>query len=289
MTALPPSLDHAAPAQVYLVGCGTGDVELLTIKAYHAIKKADVILYDHLITPEILELIPYASHTVYVGKQKGCHSRTQTSINALIVSYVKKGLSVARLKSGDPYIFGRGAEEAMYLKARGYRVEVIAGISSAITGPASAGIPPTARGCATAFSVVSAHVKGGKINLDWINLLSLHSHTTIVLMGLSLAGEIRRCALENGIDPLLDAAIVSQATSSRQQTRITTLDALESAAESVEGPAVIIFGNVVKLHRYLPKYRDFYEFSGGELLDQAAQLFKHSHTEPFPAVIDEEA
>ncbi len=241
-------------SQVYLVGCGIGDAELLTLKAYRIIREADVVLYDHLISDAILELVPATTEAVFVGKRKGCHSHTQEAINALIAAYADRGLCVARLKSGDPYIFGRGAEEALFLSERGYRVEVVPGISSAVAGPASAGIPATARGYAAGFSVVSAHLKGNRVNLEWIDLLKLPNHTTTVLMGLSLAGAIREVALASGVDPELDAAIVSNASRPNQRTLITTLEALETAAVSAEGPAVIVFGKAVRLCGQLPSY-----------------------------------
>ncbi|WP_345972676.1 uroporphyrinogen-III C-methyltransferase [Sulfurimonas diazotrophicus] len=252
-------------ASVSLVGCGPGDVELLTLKAYHIIKEADVILYDHLISEEILALIPTKSIKIYVGKRKGCHSRTQDEINRMIVQYAEKGCSVARLKSGDPYIFGRGAEEAAYLAEKGFRVSVVAGISSAIAGPAVAGIPVTARGYAANFSVVSAHLKGAKTNLSWIDLLRQPDHTTVVLMGLSLSRAIRDAALERGISRTLPAAIVSNATRPNQQTRVTTLGKLADAAGAVEGPAIIVFGDVVRLHAILPGYLE-----GGKRAERAA-------------------
>ncbi len=243
---------QALLGKVFLVGCGIGDVELLTLKAYRAIKEADVVLYDHLISDAILELIPEHSERAYVGKRKGHHSMTQEAINTLLEDYAKQGKHVARLKSGDPYIFGRGAEEALHLGSLGIEVEVIAGISSAIAGPASAGIPPTARGYATNFSIVSAHLKDSKVNLHWLPLLRLPSHTTVVLMGLSLAGHIADAAIAGGVDPSLPAAIIANASRPDQQTVVTTVAGLGEAATQVNGPAVIVLGEVVKLHGKLP-------------------------------------
>lgn len=240
--------------KVYLVGCGLGDVELLTLKAARIISEAPVILYDHLISAEILELIPHQSEKIYVGKQKSCHSVSQEEINALIAAYADQGLDVARLKSGDPYIFGRGSEEALYLIERGYTVDVIAGISSSVAGPACAGIPPTARGYAASFSVVSAHLKDSAFNADWLGLLLLSNHTTVVLMGLTLAGRIREAALAIGVDGNLLAAIVSNASRPDQKTIVTTLNDIEEASYGAKSPAVLVFGDVVKLHGRLPSY-----------------------------------
>jgi uroporphyrin-III C-methyltransferase len=244
----------ARKGKVYLVGCGLGDVEQLTLKAYRVIQEAQIILYDHLITDEILALIPEETRKIYVGKPQKSHNISQDRINELIVDYASQGFTVARLKSGDPYIFGRGAEEAIYLGDRGYEVEVVAGISSSISGAACAGIPPTARGYAASFSVVSAHLKDNKFNTDWLGLLKIPNHTTIILMGLGLASIIRRCALKAGVPKNFPVAIVSNASRPEQQSVVTTLDGLTKAAKTLEGPAVIVFGNVVKLHGKLPEF-----------------------------------
>ena len=241
--------------EVYLVGCGLGDVEQLTLKAYRIIREAEVVLYDHLISDEILEVIPKTTQKIYVGKQKNAHSLSQEKINELIAFYADQGKSVARLKSGDPYIFGRGSEEALYLLQHGYKVDVIAGISSCVGGSACAGIPPTARGYASSFSVVSAHLKDSKFNTDWLELLKIPNHTTVVLMGLSLAGRITEAASAVGIPGDFPAAIVANASRPDQQSVVTTLDGLEKAAATIHGPAVIVFGEVVKLHGELPLYQ----------------------------------
>ncbi len=240
--------------RVHLVGCGTGDVELLTLKAYRLIQEADVVFIDHLISDEIRSLIPESTLKISVGKRKGHHSVRQEEINAMLIEYALKGLEVARLKAGDPYIFGRGAEEAMALAEAGIRVEVVPGISSAIAGPLSAGIAPTARGYAANLSIVSAHLAGNSVNLEWIDLLGMKNHTTIVLMGLSRAEEITAEALKRGYDPTLPAAIVSNASRPDQTRIVTTLSQLPEAARDAERPGIIVFGDVVNLHAVLPQY-----------------------------------
>jgi uroporphyrin-III C-methyltransferase len=239
---------------LYLIGCGPGDADLLTIKALKTIRNLDIALIDHLLTQEIIDLIPPHAKVVFVGKEKGCHSSTQDEINLIITSYTLQGLRVGRLKCGDPYIFGRGTEEAIYAMERGIHTEVIPGISSALSGPLSAGIAPTARGYATGMSVVSAHLAGDRVNLNWIPLLGMSSHTTIVLMGLSRAEQITAEALQQGINPALSVAIVSNATSANQSTIITTLGDLASAAKKAPKPAIMVFGDVVALESQLPKY-----------------------------------
>ncbi|RLB70337.1 MAG: uroporphyrinogen-III C-methyltransferase [Deltaproteobacteria bacterium] len=236
---------------VYLIGCGPGDIDLLTLKAYRTIQQIDVVLYDQLVTQEILDLVPQHAQRISVGKQKGEHSFRQEQINEMIYEQAKSGLKIARLKSGDPYIFGRGAEEAKYLIERGVRVEVINGISSAIAGPSCAGIPPTARGYATNMSVVSAHLAGNKINTDWLPLLQIPNHTTIVLMGLSFAQQISAQALKSGADKTTPVAIISNASRPDQKTIITDLEHLPTAASSAQRPAILVIGNVVNLHQIL--------------------------------------
>ena len=233
-------------ASVYLVGCGLGDAELLTLKAYNLIKSVDVVLYDHLISEEILALIPTQTEKIYVGKQKGYHSKSQEEINKLIISYAKKGLKVARLKSGDPFVFGRGAEEMVELLNEKIQTEVIPGISSSISGCGSAGIPITARGFSAGFTVVSAHLKNNRINLDWVDLLHKQNHTVVVLMGLSRIKEIVKEAKRLGILGDKLCAVISNASRANQQIVTASLDNLETVAKDMPRPAILVFGDVIK-------------------------------------------
>ena len=237
---------------VYLIGCGIGDVELLTIKAYNLIQQMDVVFIDHLISDEILDIVPKSTKQIYIGKQKDKLITTQEEINHLLLEYASKGLRVARLKSGDPYIFGRGAEEAMFLDEKGIRVEVIAGVSSPIAGALSAGIAPTARGYSANLSIVTAHLRGNHINMEWIDVLKMENHTTIVLMAISKANEIKQEALKFGVDKNLPTAIVSNASRKNQKVFITTLDNFPQEATKALKPAFVIFGNVVNLYGKLP-------------------------------------
>ncbi|MDH4944172.1 uroporphyrinogen-III C-methyltransferase [Sulfurimonas sp. C5] len=240
--------------KVYLVGCGTGDVELLTLKAYRIIQSVDVVFIDHLIADEILEIIPKETKRVFVGKQKGFHSVKQEAINELLLEHAQQGLSIARLKSGDPYIFGRGSEEAISMVENNIQVEVIPGISSAIAAPLLSGIAPTARGYATNLSIVSAHLAGNRVNLEWIPLLKYTNHTIVVLMGVSRAKEIKECAIKIGADLDKDVAVISNASRKNQSVKIGTLANLEEICENAERPALLVFGDVVNLHSILPKY-----------------------------------
>jgi uroporphyrin-III C-methyltransferase / precorrin-2 dehydrogenase / sirohydrochlorin ferrochelatase len=239
-------------SHVYLVGCGIGDVELLTLKAYRIIQDVDVVLIDHLISQEIIDIIPESVRKIDVGKQKGKLVVTQERINEILLEEASKGLKVARLKSGDPYIFGRGAEEAIYLSKEGIRVDVVPGISSAIAAPLSAGIAPTARGYSANLSIVTAHLRDNRINVGWIEILKMKNHTTIVLMAVSKATEIVEKALEIGADKDLPTAIISNASRDNQEVTITTLEKLPEHAKVAKRPAIIVFGEVVNLHDKLP-------------------------------------
>ena len=240
-------------AKVYLVGCGTGDVELLTLKAYKIIQSVDVVFIDHLIAQEILDIIPETTKKVFVGKQKGFHSVKQAQINKLLLEESANGSSIARLKSGDPYIFGRGSEEAISLVKDGVNVEVIPGISSAIAGPLLAGIAPTARGYATNFSIVSAHLAGNRVNLEWVPMLKMGNHTVVVLMGVSRSVQIQECAKSIGVDMKMPVAVISNASRKNQSTQIGTLKNMHTLCENAPRPALIVIGDVVNLHEILPK------------------------------------
>jgi uroporphyrin-III C-methyltransferase len=236
---------------VYLVGCGLGSVELLTIRAYKIIQSADVLLYDHLISSEIIDTIPNSATKVFVGKQKGKHSKSQDEINELIYEYAKMGKKVARLKSGDPYIYGRGAEEATYLIEKGYSVEVVAGISSAVSAPLQAGIAVVARGYSDSFTVVSGHLRGNKTNLNWIELLKRDNHTVVALMAITKAKEISECAIKLGVYKNKKVAIISNASRENQSTKITTIQNLPEDAKDAMRPAILVFGEVATLHNIL--------------------------------------
>jgi siroheme synthase len=173
----------------------------------------------------------------------------------MITEYAHQGYTVGRLKCGDPYIFGRGTEEAIYASQNGIETEVIPGISSAFSAPLAAGIAPTARGVSTGVSVVSAHLSGDRVNLAWIPMLNVKDHTTVVLMGLSRTRQIVKEALDIGIDPTLPVAIISNATTAIQTSIVTTLGELIGAARGAPKPAILIFGDVVNLAQTLPQYQ----------------------------------
>lgn len=231
--------------KVYLVGCGLGDPELLTLKAYKIIQNVDVVLYDHLISEEIMSIVPKKTKKIFVGKEKGFHTKPQEEINKLIRKQVKKGRSVARLKSGDPFIYGRGAEELLYLTQNNINTEVVPGISSAVSGPLMANIPITARDYSKSFTVVTAHLKGNSVNLDWVPMLSKRDHTIVVLMGLTRVKEIVQQAKGLNIQMNSPCAIVSNASRKNQTVLTTTLEGLEEASQKAARPSILVFGDVI--------------------------------------------
>jgi uroporphyrin-III C-methyltransferase len=254
-------------SQVYLVGCGIGNPELLTLKAYKIIQNVDVVLYDHLISSEIMELVPPKTKKVFVGKQKGFHSIKQEAINQLILDYATQGLSIARLKSGDPFVFGRGAEELKVLMEHGIKTEVIPGISSAISAPLTADIPITARGYASGFTVVSAHLRGDAIHLEWIDLLKKANHTVVVLMGLSKVVQIVEEAKKIGVAYNKPCSIISNASRKNQKVITTTLEHLAHKAKGIERPAILVFGEVVKYQKDLDKLKQFVSINNSNQMD----------------------
>ncbi len=232
---------RSALRKVFLIGAGTGDPDLLTVKALKTMQIVNVMFYDHLVSKEILELVPKSCRLVSVGKQAGSHSKKQREINKMMFDEVEKGNLVGRLKAGDPYVFGRGGEEFMFLSERGINIEVIAGVSSSI----SYGLPPTLRGVSSGFSIVSAHLSGNRINLDWVDLLKMKNHTVVVLMGLSRRQEIKKRAIELEIDldyPVLIVSYISRLTEKRVLCKISELDEIEN----ISSPAVLIFGEIAK-------------------------------------------
>ena len=231
--------------KVYLVGCGLGDPDLLTLKAYKIICRVDVVLYDNLISDEIMALVPQKTLKVYVGKEKGKHSKSQDEINESILAYIAQGYTVARLKSGDPYVFGRGAEEMKILTQLAIPTEVIPGISSSISGTLFGDIPITARDYASSFSVVSPHTKGDNLNLTWMDLLKREKHTVVVLMGLSKIKEIVKESQRLGIEKSSPCAIISKASRAEQNVAICTLETLVEASRDMSRPSILVFGDVV--------------------------------------------
>lgn len=240
--------------KVYLVGAGPGDPGLITVKGLEYLKRADVIIYDRLIDDSLLEHAPSEAERIYVGKGRGCHTKEQKEINLLMVSKAREGKTIVRLKGGDPFILGRGGEEAEILAANNIPFEVVPGISSAYAVPAYAGIPVTHRRVASSFTVITGHEdpEKGKTSIAW-DEISKTSDTLIFLMGMENLTHIVTQLIQNGKPPTTPVAVISQGTSPKQRTLVGTLHDIVNQArqENFGPPAVIVIGEVVNLRQQL--------------------------------------
>ena len=233
---------------VYLVGAGPGDVELLTLRAANIIAEADVVVHDNLVGADILALLPDGAERIYVGKKAADHAMTQAEINALLVELGRAGRRVLRLKGGDPYIFGRGGEEAEALVAAGVPFEVVPGITAASGIAAYAGIPLTHRDHAQSLVFVTGYRKGGAVDLDW-KALARPAQTVVIYMGVSRVEEICRELISHGLAANTPAALVRHGTLPDQQLVRATLDDLAAAVATagLRPPALMLVGGVVDL------------------------------------------
>ncbi len=237
-----------------LVGAGPGDLGLVTLRAKQLITQAEVIVYDYLCNPAMLQWAPENAERIYVGKKAGAHTLSQEGINQLLVEQTRAGKRVVRLKGGDPFVFGRGGEEALALAEAGLEFEIVPGVTSAIAGPAYAGIPITHRGNNSHVTFFTGHENPEKTesSIDFSALAKLGG-TQVMLMGVERIGAITREFLENGVRPDLPVALVRWATTGRQQTLTGTVENIAGkvVAEGFEAPAVAVFGEVVALREKL--------------------------------------
>jgi uroporphyrin-III C-methyltransferase len=231
-----------------IVGAGPGDPELLTIKALRALQQADVIVYDRLVSPEVLALANPRAELIYAGKHEGEQERVQASIMRLLLEHARQAKTVVRLKGGDPMVFGRGAEEWAFLNEHGIEVEIVPGISSAVSAPAVAGIPLTFRGVATSFAVITGHCRDG-INGDWEKYAGVD--TLVVLMGVKNRACIASSLIEAGRASDTPAAFIENGTTPRENVIVATLGEIARGAVAVEAPAVLVIGEVVAIRARL--------------------------------------
>jgi uroporphyrinogen III methyltransferase/synthase len=251
------SKSKSADAKVYLVGAGPGDLGLVTLRAKECIEHANVIVYDHLANPEMLSWAREDAEIVYAGKEAGKHALKQEEINALLVEKAKEGKQVVRLKGGDPFVFGRGAEEASAIAEEGIAFEIVPGITSAIAGPAYAGIPVTHRAQNSHVTFFTGHEDPAKTqgSIDYAALAKLGG-TQVMLMGVERIESIARRMMEHGARKDLPVALVRWATTGRQETLVGTLENIAQRVVDLgfEAPAVAVFGDVVSLRDNLNWY-----------------------------------
>lgn len=230
--------------KVYLVGGGPGDPDLITVKGLALLRRADVVLYDHLIAPQLLDEVPQTAERISVGKSAGQHSFTQAKINELLVEKAQSHQIIIRLKGGDPFIFGHGGEECEVLAAAGIEFEVVPGVSSAFAVPAYAGIPLTHRDYARQFTVVTGRDRNGNLP-DWDNLP--RAGTLVFLMSLARLADIAAGLQSHGWDAKTPAAVIQRGTTPDQKTIVSTLDEIAVSAANLQSPSILIVGQVVSL------------------------------------------
>ncbi|CAM1353451.1 Uroporphyrinogen-III C-methyltransferase [Tenacibaculum insulae] len=239
-----------------VVGAGPGDVDLITLKAIKALKKADVVLYDALVNEELLEFINPNAEQIFVGKRRGCYKYQQEQINELIVARAKSHGHVVRLKGGDPFIFGRGAEEMEYAAGFGVETAMVPGISSSLAVPAYQNIPVTKRGSAESFWVITGTTKEHKLSND-VALAAKSNATVVVLMGMGKLPEIVKLFQQENKNNL-PVAIIQDGTTSREKVGIGTVDTILEIVKKNElsNPAIIILGEVVKHQQDLKRIQE---------------------------------
>ncbi|MEN8761417.1 MAG: siroheme synthase CysG [Thiogranum sp.] len=255
--ALQDSSDEPHPVgEVYLVGAGPGDPDLLTFRALRLMQMADVVVYDRLVAPPILELARRDAEQIYVGKERDNHALSQENINQLLVRLAKEGKRVVRLKGGDPFIFGRGGEEIATLMENGVTFQVVPGITAASGCATYSGIPLTHRDYAQSVVFVTGHLQDGSVNLNW-KALAHADQTAVFYMGLHGVGIVSQQLIKHGLTETTPVALIQQGTTQNQRVIITDLRNLEETvkAEQVKPPTIIIIGEVVKLHKTLQWFK----------------------------------
>jgi uroporphyrinogen III methyltransferase / synthase len=237
--------------KVYLVGAGPGDPGLMTVRGMELLRSAQVLVYDQLVSPALLEQVCSTAIRIYVGKKAGCHCIAQEEINDVLISHACRGYEVVRLKGGDPFVFGRGGEEAEALADAGIPFEIVPGVSSAIGVPAYAGIPLTHRKFASSFAVVTGHeARKTRSSIDWARLATAVD-TLVILMGLHNLPAIAAKLIAYGRSPETPVALIRWGTTNEQETVIGTLADIVEQSASLKPPVLIVVGDVVQLRSKL--------------------------------------
>jgi len=240
--------------KVYLVGAGPGDPGLMTVKGLDCLRRADVVIYDRLVEESILNEAQPDAEKIYVGKADRLHILEQDAINQLLLEKVREGKVVVRLKGGDPFVLGRGGEEARILKKHAIPFEVVPGVTSASAVPAYAGIPVTHRGVASSFAVITGHKASdtGEPRISW-DKLATGADTLIILMGMRNLTKIIDQLIKHGRSPSTPIAVITQGTTSRQKCLVGTLEDIVAKVKlgDLKPPSVIIVGEVVRLRDHL--------------------------------------
>jgi uroporphyrin-III C-methyltransferase len=234
--------------KVFIVGAGPGDPGLITVRGLASLRQAQVVVYDRLVHPDLLDEAPPAAERIDVGKASGRHAYSQAAINALLIAKAAENKTVVRLKGGDPFVFGRGGEECQALAAAGIPFEVVPGVSSAVAVPAYAGIPVTHRAHASSFAVVTGRTSGPN-SINWQPLAGVD--TLVVLMGVGNLPEIARQLVACGRAPDTPVAVIRWGTTAAQMVITGSLVDIAAKASALQPPATIIMGEVVTLHRQL--------------------------------------
>ena len=238
----------AASGTVYLVGAGPGDPELLTLKAHRLLGACDALVYDSLVPREVLDLVPETCERHFVGKRRGHHSVPQPSTNAVLVELAQRHRCVVRLKGGDPFLFGRGGEEAAHLTSKGVAVEVVPGVTSGIAAPAYAGIPVTHRRAGSSVTFVTGHeeIDKRRPSVDW-RALATASDGLVIYMGLHNLPRIAEELMEGGLAATTPVALIQQGTVAGQRCMTSTLDSIaaEARAQAFASPSIVVVGEVV--------------------------------------------
>ncbi|MEX1055823.1 MAG: uroporphyrinogen-III C-methyltransferase [Rhodothermales bacterium] len=234
---------------VYLVGAGPGDPDLITVKGLKLLRAAEVVVYDRLVHPDLLEEINPLAERIFVGKAAGGHTCPQHEINQYLIDHARRGRMVVRLKGGDPFVFGRGGEECLALAAAGIPFRVVPGITSPISVPAYAGIPVTHRNVSSAFTVVTGHSCELSEDPDWAALA--RAGTLVILMGLKRLPEIAEILIRSGSSPDTPAAVIADGTTENQTVVVGTLRDIASKSRHLDPPATIIIGDVVALRPWI--------------------------------------